>query len=46
MKLYVGGLHFSITSEQLQALFAPFGEIDKVDASPAPAPLLPYCTLP
>lgn len=31
MKLYVGGLHFSITSEQLHALFAPFGEIDKVD---------------
>ena len=31
MKLYVGGLHFSITGEQLHALFAPFGEIDKVD---------------
>ena len=31
MKLYVGGLHFSITSEQLHALFAPFGVIDKVD---------------
>ena len=31
MKLYVGGLHFSITSEQLHALFAPFGEIEKVD---------------
>ena len=31
MKLYVGGLHFSITSEQLHALFAPFGAIDKVD---------------
>ena len=46
MKLYVGGLHFSITSEQLHALFAPFGEIDKVTASPAQytCPTLPYPT--
>lgn len=31
MKLYVGGLHFSITSDQLEALFAPFGDLTKVD---------------
>ena len=47
MKLYVGGLHFSITSEQLHALFAPFGEIEKVDGCVAlPCLALPCAALP
>eukprot|EP00316_Scyphosphaera_apsteinii_P008681 CAMPEP_0119310230 /NCGR_PEP_ID=MMETSP1333-20130426/18301_1 /TAXON_ID=418940 /ORGANISM="Scyphosphaera apsteinii, Strain RCC1455" /LENGTH=443 /DNA_ID=CAMNT_0007314381 /DNA_START=39 /DNA_END=1370 /DNA_ORIENTATION=- len=31
LKLYVGGLHYDISEEQLRALFSPFGPLDKVD---------------
>ncbi|MCK4966458.1 RNA-binding protein [bacterium] len=30
-KLYVGNLSYKVTSEQLEALFAPFGEIVSVN---------------
>jgi len=31
LKLYVGGLHYDLSEEQLRDLFAPFGPLDKVD---------------
>merc|ERR1712087_332596 len=31
LKLYVGGLHYDISEEQLRALFSPFGSLDRVD---------------
>ena len=29
-KLYVGGLHYDITEDQLREIFTPFGELTKV----------------
>jgi RNA-binding protein 39 len=31
MKLYVGSLHPSLTEDQLRGVFAPFGQLDRVD---------------
>jgi len=31
LKLYVGGLHYDISEEQLKQLFEPFGELSRVD---------------
>lgn len=35
-RLYIGSLHFSITAEDLKAVFEPFGEIDHVDLHKEP----------
>jgi RNA-binding protein 39 len=36
MKLYVGSLHPSLTEDQLRGVFAPFGQLDRVDVHKTP----------
>jgi len=36
MKLYVGNLHPSLSEDQLRGVFAPFGQLDRVDVHKTP----------